>query len=181
MLLTQLRFYTNLIHRGEVIAYPTEAVYGLGCDPLNADAVQHLLHIKQRPANKGLILIASDIEQLAPYVQWQDVWLDKVQQSWPGPYTWLLPAAPELPFWINGGRDTLACRVTAHPIAAQLCKAAGQAIISTSANISSRPPARSALQVRLRCPGVQYIVGGKLGELAQPTSIYDARSGQRIR
>ena len=169
------------IREGGIIAYPTEAVYGLGCDPLNAAAVHRLLALKRRPVEKGLILIASDLKQLLPFVHFQGDWTAQVEASWPGPYTWLLPAAPELPYWINGGRDTVACRVTAHPLASALCEYVGHPLVSTSANRAGQRPARSPLQVRLRCPGVDTILVGKLGDLAQPTPIRDARSGARIR
>lgn len=176
-----LRQTAKCIHAGSVIAYPTEAVYGLGCDPLNAQAVTRLLAIKQRPIHKGLILIADNPQQLDPFVEWDPAWRGKVQQSWPGPHTWLLPAKADLPVWINGGKPTVACRVTAHPLAAVLCAAAGSALISTSANRAGRQPAKSALQVRLRCVGVDHIVHGSLGELDKPTCIWDAVTGERIR
>lgn len=169
------------IRNGGIVAYPTEAVYGLGCDPLNAGAVYRLLALKHRPVEKGLILIASDLQQLLPFVQFQGDWTAKVEASWPGPHTWLLPAAPELPYWINGGRDTVACRVTAHPLASALCEYVGHALISTSANRTGQRPARSPLEVRLRCPGVDTVVCGRLGDLDQPTPIRDARSGDQLR
>lgn len=177
----KLRQIAKLIHAGGVIAYPTEAVYGLGCDPLNAEAVSRLLAIKQRPMHKGLILIASRMEQLSRFVEWDDAWLGEVQASWPGPNTWLLPAREGLPVWINGGKSTVACRVTAHPLAAALCAATDSALISTSANQAGQQPAKSALQAQLRCYGVDHIVHGALGKLDKPTSIRDALTGTKIR
>ena len=171
----------QVIRNGGVVAYPTEAVYGLGCNPLDAKAVYRLLALKRRPVEKGLILIASSLDQLLPFVQFEGDWTEQVKASWPGPHTWLLPAAPELPYWINGGRDSVACRVTAHPIASALCEHVGHALVSTSANRSGQQPARTPLQVRLRCPGVDNIVCGKLGDLKNPTPIRDARSGAQIR
>lgn len=169
------------IRAGGIIGYPTEAVYGLGCDPWQADAVNRLLRIKQRDISKGFILIASNLTQLLPLVDWQGNWTKPVSASWPGPYTWLLPAQPGLPTWLRGKHHKLACRVTAHPLAAALCDTVGHAIISTSANRSGLPAARSALQVRKRCPGVNHILHGTLGGLAQSTSIRDACTGERIR
>lgn len=170
-----------VIRNGGVIAYPTEAVYGLGCDPLNPAAVYRLLEMKHRPVEKGLILIASRIEQLGPFIRPDGDGLARARQSWPGPHTWLLPAAPELPYWINGGRDTVACRVTAHPIASALCEHIGHALISTSANRTGQRPARTSLEVRMRCPGVDHIICGGLGDLETPTPIRDARSGAQLR
>ena len=171
----------QVIRNGGVVAYPTEAVYGLGCDPLNPAAVYRLLEMKKRPVEKGLILIASRLDQLLPFVQFAGDWTDRVKESWPGPHTWLLPAAPELPYWINGGRDTVACRVTAHPLASSLCEHVGHALISTSANRSGQRPARTPLEVRLRCPDVDHVICGKLGDLAKPTSIRVARTGAQLR
>ncbi len=169
------------IQAGGVIAYPTEAVYGLGCDPWQAAAVERLLQIKQRDISKGFILIASHITQLQSFVDWQGDWTRQVESSWPGPYTWLLPARPGLPKWLHGKYHKIACRVTAHPLAAALCDAAGHALISTSANRSGLPAARTALQVRKRCPGVDWVLSGPLGGLNQPTMIRDACTGARIR
>ncbi|HEY0719815.1 MAG TPA: Sua5/YciO/YrdC/YwlC family protein, partial [Gammaproteobacteria bacterium] len=144
----QLREAVRVLHDGGLIAYPTEAVYGLGCDPLNADAVLRLLELKQRPWQKGLILIAAEQTQLEPYLLPLDsAMLARVAPTWPGPYTWLLPARDETPWWLRGEHDTLAVRVTAHPVAAALCRAFGGPIISTSANLAGKAPATSPLAV----------------------------------
>lgn len=173
---------TRQLRQGGVIAYPTEAVYGLGCDPLNHDAVDHLLQIKQRPAEKGLILIASRFEQLRPFIEVQPDEIQKrLDESWPGPITWLLPARTATPRWLRGDHESLAVRVTAHPLAAALCTAFGGAIVSTSANTADHPPARTALQARIRCPGVDLIVHGATGPLVRPTPIRDAVTGKLLR
>jgi len=177
----KLRQARRYIQAGTVIAYPTEAVYGLGCDPCNPNAVQSLLQIKQRSIHKGLILIASHPAQLAPFVDWHTDWQDEVLKTWPGPCTWLLPALPGIPYAVQGQHPRIACRVTAHPIAAALCDALGHALISTSANQSGRPPARTPLQVQQRCPGVAWVLHGALGKLSQVTPIYDACTKQQIR
>ena len=172
----------RVLRAGGVIAYPTEAVYGLGCDPLNRQAVDRLLAIKQRPLSKGLILIASRFDQLAPFVQrLPDALRRRLDETWPGPVTWLLPANPATPRWLRGEHASLAVRVTAHPLAAALCDSFGGAIVSTSANPSGRPPARSALQVRLRCPGVDLVMHGATGGLMRPTAIRDAITGRVLR
>ncbi len=177
-----LRRVARLLRDGGVIAYPTEAVYGLGCDPLNRTAVEHLLAIKRRPVEKGLILIASRIEQILPFVETpSNEVLLRLTETWPGPVTWLLPANPATPRWLRGQHRSLAVRVTAHPIAAALCAAFGGPIVSTSANASGRPPARNPLQARLRCPGVDLVVHGATGGLSRPTAIRDGRTGRTLR
>lgn len=170
------------IHQGKVIAYPTEAVYGLGCDPLNPYAVARLLDIKQRPVKKGLILIAADFEQLQPYVMPLDAdTLKPALASWPGPFTWLLPARPGTPYWLTGQHQSIAVRITAHPVARSLCLHAGAALVSTSANRSRQQPARSALQCRLKCPETDYIISGDVDKNAQPSTIRDLLSGNILR
>jgi L-threonylcarbamoyladenylate synthase len=178
-----LRRAVETVKSGGVIAYPTEAVYGLGCDPLEHAAVRRIFALKQRDQAKGLILIASDISQLMPFIaELSTDILAKLKASWPGPVTWVVPAAPSLPFWLSGGRSTLAVRVTAHPIASALCESAGMALVSTSANRSGRPPARTALAVRTQLgDGVDEIVAGPVGGLNKPTEIREALTGKVLR
>ncbi|MGH8397924.1 MAG: L-threonylcarbamoyladenylate synthase [Gammaproteobacteria bacterium] len=178
-----LRHAHDVILAGGVIAYPTEAVFGLGCDPLKYAAVARILAIKSRDAAKGFILIASQIEQLLSFVAPLDKSLrHKLEASWPGPITWVVPAARDVPVWLSGGRETLAVRVTAHPVAQQLCKLTGMALVSTSANRSGHPPARTALQVRAHLSEeVDYIVSGATGPGRKPTEIRDALTDKVLR
>jgi L-threonylcarbamoyladenylate synthase len=167
---------------GKVIAYPTEAVYGLGCDPLNEQAVMHLLAIKQRPIEKGLILIAANLAQLQSYLLLNDDILAKIMPTWPGPVTWVIPAQTHVPKWLTGEHDTLAVRVTAHPVARQLCACYGGAIVSTSANATTEPAMRTSAQVLAAFAHDDiFVLDGKVGELQQETAIYDAVSGERLR
>lgn len=181
--LWQLKQAARILQAGGVIAYPTEGVYGLGCDPGNAVAVDRLLLLKQRPGEKGLILIASCIEQLEPYIEPLDTnVLKKVNATWPGPVTWILPARENISPYLARENNTIAARVTAHPIAAALCTVANQALVSTSANTSGHPPAHTPLQVRnIFKNSVDYIVHGATGGTGKPTEIRDSRSGKIIR
>ncbi|MEW5757691.1 MAG: L-threonylcarbamoyladenylate synthase [Pseudomonadota bacterium] len=180
-----LRLAARVLHDGGLIAYPTEAVYGLGCDPTNEEAVERLLELKQRPVEKGLILIASKMDQLAPYIDWpalNDQQRARIMQSWPGPFTWLIPALPDTPVWLRGKYNSLAVRITAHPIAAALCEAAGSALVSTSANLSGHRPARSALEARQALGDrLDYILPGRVGGAAKPSTITDAVTGRVVR
>lgn len=168
---------------GGILAYPTEAVYGLGCDPWNEDAVRRLLAIKMRSEHKGLILIASDFTQLQRFVEpLNDKQMATVLATWPGPVTWLLPASAQTPRWLTGRHPTLAVRVTAHPLAAALCETTGGALVSTSANVSGRPAARTALQARSALGSeVDLILGGRCGGRARPSTIRDGLTGAVIR
>ncbi|HUN00938.1 MAG TPA: Sua5/YciO/YrdC/YwlC family protein [Halothiobacillus sp.] len=178
-LLSQAR---HIIQTGGVLAYPTEAVFGLGCHPADECAVNRILELKQRDWRKGLILIAADRAQLAPWVELTDQAMQRIGSSWPGPATWILPASAQTPEWITGGRDEVAVRVTAHPLAAALARCAGTALVSTSANPAHRPPARSALAVQ-RYFGHQIdgTVHGWVDHRAQPTQICHALTGAVLR
>jgi len=172
----------ELILHGQVIAYPTEAVYGLGCDPLNYDAVMQLLNIKGRSISKGLILIASDFDQLKPFIQdLTDEQLAPAIESWPGPFTWVIPANANTPHWLTGDHQSIAVRVTNHPIAKELCARSNSALVSTSANIDGQQPAISATECHEKCPGIKYVVSGNVDKNSQPTSITDLLSGDKIR
>ncbi|BCX89765.1 L-threonylcarbamoyladenylate synthase [Methylomarinovum tepidoasis] len=180
----RLRLIVGHLRRGGVIAYPTEGVYGLGCDPWNQAAVETVLALKGRPADKGLILIAADIEQLLPFVHLpSETVVERLLETWPGPVTWILPASPLAPEWLRGKRPTLACRVTAHPVAAQLCRAFGGPLVSTSANPAGHRPARCLLEVRRYFRGRPELlpVPGPLGGLERPTPIFDALTGRCLR
>lgn len=178
-----LRHAREVILKGGVIAYPTEAVFGLGCDPLNATAVQRIIRLKSRDAAKGLILIAARIEQLLSFLApLSEATRAELNATWPGPVTWVVPASSQVPRLLTGGRDTLAVRVTAHPVARALCESTGIALVSTSANHSGRPPARTALQVRARFHDeIDYVVPGNVGGARKPTEIRDATSGKILR
>ena len=111
-----------MLRQGGIVAYPTESVYGLGCDPLNPDAVYRLLELKRRPASKGLILISDSFARLQPFLgPIPDNRLAIVLRSWPGPVTWVMPAQADVPEWLRGRHTSLAVRVTDHPLATALC------------------------------------------------------------
>ncbi len=178
-----LRWAARALRAGGLVAYPTEAVWGLGCNPADPVAVFELLELKQRHPEKGLILVAADLAQLRPWIApLSKEARTKVLASWPGPVTWLVPAAPACPYWLTGAHETLAVRVTAHPVAAALCRAVGDALVSTSANRSARPPARTPLAVR-RALGrlVDGVLPGRLGGDSAPSTIRDAASGRILR
>lgn len=178
----RLRRAAAVLRDGGIVAYPTEGVFGLGCDPLNGDAVHRLLTLKQRPAHKGLILIGARFDHLKPFVKRPGKKIRRqLSETWPGPVTWLLPARRNTPFWLRGRHRTLAVRVTDHPLAAALCDTFGGAIVSTSANLAGRPPARTALQARLRCPGADMVLHGRTGGRRGPSEIRDAATGRRVR
>lgn len=179
----RLRTALAALADGGLVAYPTEGVWGLGCDPANPLAVERLLRAKRRDVAKGLILIAHDFAALRPWIRLPpEDKLAAARQSWPGPATWLFPAADDAPCWITGDSDRIAVRVTAHPPAARLCRAWGGALVSTSANRSGEPTAESATAVRLRFGRhLDALLPGPLGGLGRPSTIRDVMSGYLVR
>jgi len=175
---------TRWLLAGGVIAYPTEAVWGLGCDPWNVAAVRRILEIKGRPVSKGLILVAASVTQLGGlYDSLTEKQKAQLDDTWPGPTTWLLPD-PEnlLPRWIKGEHSAVAVRVSSHPVVRALCDGFGGLLVSTSANRAGRPEIRSRL--RLQCQlgaKLDFVVPGGLGGQQQPSTIRDLVSGRVLR
>jgi L-threonylcarbamoyladenylate synthase len=172
----------RIIKAGGIIAYPTEAVYGLGCQPENYSAVTRILHLKRRPLEKGLIIIAAEIEQLHPYVSFTDrVLYQEILSTWPGPVTWVIPARMEVPTWIRGEHESIAVRVSDHPVVRDLCRLTGP-LVSTSANPAGCPPATTMLKVRTYFgQSLDYILPGNTGLNHKPTEIRDALTGKVLR
>jgi len=179
----KLQQAVRALRRGDVVAYPTEAVWGLGCDPNNQQALFKILLLKHRPYDKGVILVAASIAQLQPYLRGLSSDLMQVlNDSWPGPNTWVIPHNGHCPEWIRGAHHSLAVRVSKHPMVVALCAAFGGPIVSTSANPGGLPPARTALQVRryFRNEPITY-APGSVGDAAQPTQIRELLSGTILR
>ena len=182
--MTTIDAAASSLRQGGVIAYPTEGVWGLGCDPFNEPAVQRILTLKQRPVEKGLILVAASIEQTqvltGPLPQPCKKRLD---ETWPGPNTWLIPDPDHvIPAWIRGQFDTVAIRVSRHPAVVALCEKFGGMLVSTSANPADLPPALTEQQVRDYFPdGIDLVLPGELGGQQGPSTIRDLMSELVIR
>lgn len=177
-----LRQAARVIHAGGVIAYPTEAVFGLGCDPGCDEAVRRIVALKGRPDRSGFILIAADAGQLEGWIAAAPAEAARLAEPTTGPVTWVVTAGPRATPLLTGGRATLAVRITAHPLAAALCRAAAMPLVSTSANRHGRPPARTTLEARSRLgPVVDLVVPGLTGGAARPSEIRDARTGAVLR
>ncbi len=177
-----IQLAARVVGNGGVIAYPTEAVYGLGCSPWDKQAIQRLLRLKRRSVNKGLIVVAANIGQLQSLVNFNHVRsIQSVLKTWPGPVTWVLPSRRETPPWLCGKHGDLAVRVSAHPQLGKLCGICGP-LVSTSANPANTTPAKTATDVRKYFhDALDYILPGKLGTESGPSEIRHARSGQVLR
>ncbi|PCH84664.1 MAG: tRNA threonylcarbamoyladenosine biosynthesis protein RimN [Piscirickettsiaceae bacterium] len=179
----QKRRFVEHLYQGGVVAYPTEAVFGLGCDPLNAAAVGRLQTLKGRTQQKGFILIASNLTQLKPYIKPLNAAVKSailnVDQE---PTTWVLPANECVPEWLTADEKSIAVRLIQHGLAKSLCELAGMAIVSTSANVSGYAPFKTAYQTRLKfSPKGVYTINGRVGSAKKPSRIIDALLNKQLR
>ncbi len=156
------------LSEGGLVLHAAEGVWGLACDPFNAQAVSGLLALKGRPVAKGLILIGSSAEDFSPELKALPAAAeDRVRSSWPDALTWVLPNR-QFPYWITGANEGVAVRVPGHPQARALAAAFGGPLVSTSANPSGMPAPVDALVARRRLlergfPGPEdYILPGKV-------------------
>jgi len=171
--------------QGGIIAYPTEAVFGLGCDPDNNSAIERLLSLKQRSVDKGFILLASDYSQLQPYIDESAISeQQKVQilSRWPGAITQVLPINKNISPLLSGVYKTIAVRITQHPDVITLCRKTGKAIISTSANLSGQPAATTWQSVIQQFPTqLDYLIKTATLGNKNPSIIIDGISSKVLR
>ena len=179
-----IRSAAQAIQHGAVIAYPTEAVYGLGCDPQNPFAVERILSIKRRPVEKGLILLASSVAQLEPYLNWTDEQRTQAEAIWANAHqatTLLIQASEYTPEWVRGQFQKVAVRVTQHAVANALCEQVGHPIISTSANRAGQPALEHAWQIQLHLKDEVEAVLSGVCPAQNPSTIMDLESRQVVR
>ncbi len=177
-----LRVCIESLKKNGVIAYPTEAVFGLGCDPDSEQAVKALLKIKSRPVEKGLILIAAKYQQLLPYISDElltDEQRERMFSHWPGPVTFVVPS--RAPRWLRGQFDSLAIRVSNHPDVQELCLTYGKPLVSTSANFSGQAPCRNVQEVMTRFGNDFPVLQGETGGRQNPSEIRNVITGELIR
>ncbi|WP_158774764.1 L-threonylcarbamoyladenylate synthase [Cobetia sp. L2A1] len=175
----------DCVRRGAIVAYPTEAVWGLGCDPDNGEALARLIQLKSRDAAKGLILIAGDIAQLEPWlVGISTTQREQLVASWPGPFTWLVPDNGRAHPLLRGEHVSLAVRVSDHPLVQALCAAFDGPLVSTSANRAGEAPAMSIDEIRGTFGTSlvdDVILDGPLGGYVRPSTIRDLATGMILR
>ncbi len=179
----RIRHIAGRIRQGAVVAYPTEGVWGLGCMPSSLTAVTRILTLKGRHWSKGLILVAASADQFRPWLKdLPACMMRELDEVWPGPVTCLVPDNGNSPLWIRGEHSTIALRVSDHPVVRELCETVGSPLVSTSANISGRPAARTALQIRKQFPrGIDVVVPGETGSHGGATEIRDLTRGTILR
>lgn len=164
------------LKQNQVVAYPTEAVFGLGCNPNSEAAVQALLALKQRPESKGLILIAPSRDFLRPYVDEsrlsEEMW-QRIEQQGDKAITWVVPAKASVPRYLRGEFETIAVRICRVPAVVALCEASGFALTSTSANLTGQPPCRTADEVIAQFGADFPVLFTETGGKTNPSEIRD--------
>lgn len=172
------------LKQNQVVAYPTEAVFGLGCNPNSEQAVRKLLALKNRPESKGLILIAPEWQFLQPYIdenRLSSAELQRFNQVSEKAITWIMPVQKSVPTYLKGQFDSIAVRLCKIPAVVELCHATGFALTSTSANLTGLSPCRTASEIRSQFgddfPVLDMPTGGK----NNPSEIRDIFTQQILR
>ena len=177
-----LRTAADVILGGGVVAHALEGVWGFACDPFDQRAVERVLHIKRRPHQKGLLVVAAAAGDFDAELANLTVAARRaVVESWPGAETWVV-ATGRFPSWITGGRPTVAVRVPGHPQARALARLCGGLIVSTSANVSRFPPAMTELRVRKHFQRrLDFVLPGATRHRMGPSRIRLAADGSVLR
>ncbi len=178
----QLDLAVKTLQTGGIIAYPTESVFGLGCDASNLKAIERLLSIKQRSYKKGFIVLVSDIRYALPLLSpLSSVQIDKIDQTSVRATTWLINKRSDLSPLLVGEHQKLAVRVTDNPIAKKLCELFAKPIISTSCNLNAKSTSSHVSYIRNKMIlKVDQIVSGRCSG-QPPSQIIDLDSGVVIR
>ncbi len=172
----------GLFLQDNVFAYPTEGVWGLGCNPFSEKAVKKLINLKKRPKNKGIIVLAGSLQQLLPFTQHlSDKLKKRMNSKWPGPHTWLVPSSPDIPKWLIGPTGLVALRLSDHKTVIELTESLNMPICSSSANISGQEPAKNSDEIRTFFGNKVLIIEGELGGLKKPTPVQNLESKEWLR
>ena len=179
---TDIEHAVKTVKSQGVIAYPTEGVWGLGCDPFSRSAVSKILDLKKRSVDRGLLLVATDIGQFEPFLEGLErKYHEELDRNWPGPITYLVPDNGSAPRWVVGKHKTLGLRVSDHSLIKTLCALTGP-LVSTSANISGLPAIKSADEIEEAFDQeIDYVLDGELGNLGKPTQIKNILTGEVLR
>jgi tRNA threonylcarbamoyl adenosine modification protein (Sua5/YciO/YrdC/YwlC family) len=166
----------ELLEKGEIIGYPTDTVYGLGCDLMNKQAIERIYLIKGMRKDKNLAFICPDLSDIARYAVVENHTYRVLKRFLPGPYTFILPATREVPKYVHLKQKTVGIRVPNHPVPVALVRALGRPLISTTAAPSGQDPIIDPWEIDERFPGLGMVLdAGTCG--AVPTTVVDLSQG----
>ena len=182
MIITEVKDVICHLKSGEVIGYPTEAVYGIGCDPWNQSSVEKIAKIKGRESSKTFLMVASSIDQLTDLIDISTL-SRQVTSSWPGHTTWLITAKENVPYWLQDEQtNKVGIRISNHPLVRKLCNEFGKPIISTSANLSGKEEIKNQQEfMKTFSSDINYLVDGDLGDYDKASVIIDMETNKKIR
>jgi tRNA threonylcarbamoyl adenosine modification protein (Sua5/YciO/YrdC/YwlC family) len=179
----KVRRAVEALGNGELIAYPTDTIYGIGCDLLDGRAVEQLYTVKRMPRTHRLALVCPELSDIARYAQVDNDAFRVLRRVLPGPYTFILEATREVPRRVqhrHKRRTTIGVRVPAHPVPIAIARALGRPFLTTSAQPPGEPPLTDARDIAARWPAVSLVLdGGPGGD--QPTTVIDLAEGQILR
>lgn len=167
----------RIVKRGGIVVYPTDTVYGLGCDPFNEEAVRRLFKVKRR-SDKALPVLALNLKNAERIARFSEEARKVAQRFWPGGLTLVLPKKEALPSIVTVGLKSVAVRVPSHPVALKLIDLCGGLLIGTSANVSGNEPSATAQEAQKQLGGaVDTILDGGAATLMKPSTILDLTQG----
>ncbi len=163
----------GVLAKGGLVAFPTDTVYGLGCDMWSPEAIRGLYEAKDRPREMAIPVLVSEPDHLARVAQADEsAYAPLIARFWPGPLTLVLPRRPQVPDELTSGLNSVAVRMPDHPVALALIARAGGTLAVTSANLSGQPATRSAEQVHRELSGrIDLVLDGGTTPVGVPSSI----------
>jgi tRNA threonylcarbamoyl adenosine modification protein (Sua5/YciO/YrdC/YwlC family) len=166
----------ELLEKGAVIAYPTDTVYGLGCDLMNKGAIERLYQIKGMPRDHSLAFICPDLSDISRYAIVENPQYRVLKRCLPGPYTFILTATREVPKIVHMKQKTVGIRVPDHPVPIEIARALGRPLISTTAVFPGESPIVDPWELSERFPGLELVIdAGECGDV--PTTVVDLSAG----
>ncbi len=182
--LVNLAVVVQALREGQIVAYPTETSYGFGCDATNHEAVNKIFTIKGREAGKPMLVVVAELEQIKPYIVWDERLENINKKYWPGPLT--VVAQARLPIALADGIVSadgwIAFRVTSNSIAKELAETLGKPLVSTSANMAGESPIYSAAEIlaKFNLKNVQPDILIDVGDLPEvlPSTIIKLAPGR---
>jgi tRNA threonylcarbamoyl adenosine modification protein (Sua5/YciO/YrdC/YwlC family) len=167
----------EIVEKGGVIGYPTDTVYGLGCDLMSKQAIERLYQIKAMPREKSLAFICPDLADIARYAIVENAAYRVLRRCLPGPYCFILTATREVPKMLLTKQKTVGIRVPDHAVAQALVRELGRPLISTTADPPGEGPLIDPWEIDERFPGLELVIDADTGG-SVPTTVVDLSQGE---
>ncbi len=166
----------DILNQGGVIAYPTDTVYGIGCDLMNKSAIERIYQMKGMQKDKSLAFICPDLSDISRYAIVENAQYRVMKRVLPGPYCFILQATREVPKIVHLKQKTVGIRVPAHPVTIALVRALGRPLISSTAAMTGAEPLIDPWEIKEQFSGLDLILDGGTGGNV-PTTVVDLSQG----